>query len=169
MTRCCSVRFFFFFSFSPSCSSFSFSPYSLFLRRLHSSSSSSLSSSSSSSFSLRSYSSQLYIGSKPVEELSIITHADRARELGKETCLRLKDVIKRQLFKIAIQAAIGGKIIAREDVREYRKDVTAKCYGGDQSRKLKLLKQQAEGKRKMRLIGKVEIPHDAFVHVLRKA
>merc|ERR1712168_745706 len=109
------------------------------------------------------------INSKPVEELSVIAHSDRARALGKETCLRLKDVIKRQLFKIPIQAAIGGKIIAREDVREYRKDVTAKCYGGDQSRKLKLLKQQAEGKKKMRMVGKVEIPHDAFVQVLRKA
>ena len=104
-----------------------------------------------------------------MEELSVITHQDRARAMGKETCLRLKEVIKRQLFKISVQAAIGSKIIAREDVREYRKDVTAKCYGGDQSRKLKLLKAQAEGKKKMRIVGKVEIPHDAFVHVLRKA
>ena len=104
-----------------------------------------------------------------MDELSVIAHADRARDLGRETCLRLKEVIPRQLFKIAIQAAIGSKIIAREDIREYKKDVTAKLYGGDQSRKQKLLDNQAKSKRKMRLIGKVEVPHDAFVHVLRKA
>jgi len=109
------------------------------------------------------------VHSKQVDELSVIAHADRARDLGRETCLRLKEVIPRQLFKIAIQAAIGSKIIAREDIREYKKDVTAKLYGGDQSRKQKLLDNQAKSKRKMRLIGKVEVPHDAFVHVLRKA
>lgn len=109
------------------------------------------------------------LNSKPVEDLSVITHADRARELGSETCIKLKQVIKRQLFKIAIQAAIGSKIIARETIEPHRKDVTAKCYGGDMSRKIKLLKQQAEGKKKMRLVGKVEVPHDAFVKVLRKA
>ena len=81
----------------------------------------------------------------------------------------MKEVIPRQQFKVAVQAAIGGKIIAREDIREWRKDVTAKLYGGDQSRKIKLLKAQSEGKKKMRMLGKVEIPHDAFVHVLRKA
>ena len=108
------------------------------------------------------------IYSKPVEELSIITHKDRAREIGKDICEKLREVIKRQLFKIAIQAAVGDKIIAREDVKMYRKDVTAKCYGGDQSRKIKLLEKQAKIDKKRRMVGNVEIPHDAFVKILRK-
>nr|KAF6386939.1 GUF1-like protein, GTPase [Myotis myotis] len=102
-----------------------------------------------------------------VEELVTIVHKDKAQTVGKAICERLKDSLPRQLFEIAIQAAIGSKIIARETVKAYRKNVLAKCYGGDITRKMKLLKRQAEGKKKLRKIGNIEVPKDAFIKVLK--
>jgi GTP-binding protein LepA len=101
------------------------------------------------------------------DALSIIVHKDKAYERGRNIALKLKDVIPRQMFEIPIQACIGGKIIARETVKAYRKDVLAKCYGGDVSRKKKLLEKQKEGKKKMRSIGSVEIPSEAFISILK--
>uniref|UniRef100_A0ABI7XV95 Tr-type G domain-containing protein n=1 Tax=Felis catus TaxID=9685 RepID=A0ABI7XV95_FELCA len=102
-----------------------------------------------------------------VEELVTIVHKDKAHSVGKAVCERLKDSLPRQLFEIAIQAAIGSKIIARETVKAYRKNVLAKCYGGDITRKMKLLKRQAEGKKKLRKVGNIEVPRDAFIKVLK--
>ncbi|XP_055967424.1 translation factor GUF1, mitochondrial isoform X2 [Sorex fumeus] len=102
-----------------------------------------------------------------VEELATVVHKDKAYSVGKAICECLKDCLPRQLFEIAIQAAIGSKIIARENVKAYRKNVLAKCYGGDITRKMKLLKRQAEGKKKMRKIGNIEVPKDAFIKVLK--
>ncbi|XP_036423725.1 translation factor Guf1, mitochondrial [Colossoma macropomum] len=108
------------------------------------------------------------LNGKPVEELTTIVHKDRAYSMGKAMCERLKDSIPRQMFEIAVQAAIGSKVIARETIKAYRKNVLAKCYGGDITRKMKLLKKQAEGKKKMRRIGNVEVPKDAFINVLKR-
>ncbi|XP_057585385.1 translation factor GUF1, mitochondrial isoform X2 [Hippopotamus amphibius kiboko] len=102
-----------------------------------------------------------------VEELVTVVHKDKAHSVGKAVCERLKDSLPRQLFEIAIQAALGSKIIARETVKAYRKNVLAKCYGGDITRKMKLLKRQAEGKKKLRKVGNVEVPKDAFIKVLK--
>uniref|UniRef100_H3CF18 GTP binding elongation factor GUF1 n=1 Tax=Tetraodon nigroviridis TaxID=99883 RepID=H3CF18_TETNG len=110
----------------------------------------------------------ILLNGKPVEELATIVQRDRAYSTGKSMCERLKDAIPRQMFEIAIQAAIGSKIIARETIKAYRNNVLAKCYGGDITRKMKLLKKQAEGKKKMRLIGRVEVPKDAFINVLKR-
>uniref|UniRef100_A0A8D0GBD8 GTP binding elongation factor GUF1 n=1 Tax=Sphenodon punctatus TaxID=8508 RepID=A0A8D0GBD8_SPHPU len=110
----------------------------------------------------------ILLNGNSVEELVTIVQKEKAFTVGKTMCERLKDVIPRQLFEIAIQAAIGSKIIARETVKPYRKDVLAKCYGGDISRKMKLLKRQAEGKKKLRKIGNVEVPKDAFISVLKR-
>ncbi|KAM4710097.1 translation factor GUF1, mitochondrial isoform 2-T4 [Discoglossus pictus] len=110
----------------------------------------------------------ILLNGRPVEELVTIAHKDKAYQVGKTICEKLQDSIPRQLFEIAIQAAIGSKIIARETVKAYRKNVLAKCYGGDITRKTKLLKRQAEGKKKMRKIGNVEVPKDAFINVLKR-
>ncbi|XP_078250838.1 translation factor GUF1, mitochondrial isoform X2 [Pogona vitticeps] len=110
----------------------------------------------------------ILLNGNPVEELITIVHQDKAYTVAKSMCERLKDVIPRQLFEIVIQAAIGNKIICRETVKAYRKNVLAKCYGGDITRKMKLLKRQAEGKKKLRKIGNIEVPRDAFLSVLKR-